>query len=108
MLDHHRATIDRAVDRLRARDDVLAIIVGGSIAHGFVTATSDVDLLSVVSDADWERRLGDGAVTELDLESPTYDGGYVDAKYTSIGFLRDVATRGNEQACFAFDGVIVA
>jgi len=108
VLDHHRATIDRAVDRLRPRDDVLAILVGGSIAHGFATATSDVDLLIVVSDADWERRLADGAVTELDLKSPTYEGGYVDAKYTSMAFLREVAARGSEQARFAFDGVIVA
>ena len=108
VLDHHRATIDRAVDRLRARDDVLAVVVGGSIAHGFATATSDVDLLVVVSDADWERRLADGAVTDLDLESPTYHGGYVDAKYTSMAFLRDVAARGSEQARFAFDDVIVA
>jgi predicted nucleotidyltransferase len=108
VLDHHRATIDRAVEHFRARDDVLAVLVGGSIAHGFATATSDVDLLLLVSDADWERRLADGVVTELDLESPTYDGGYVDAKYMSMGFLRDVAARGSEPARFAFDGVIVA
>ena len=108
MLDHHRATIDRTVEHFRARGDVLAVLVGGSIAHGFATATSDVDLLLLVSDADWERRLADGAVTELDLDSPTYDGGYVDAKYTSMGFLRDVAARGSEPARFAFDGVIVA
>jgi predicted nucleotidyltransferase len=55
--DQHRATIDRATARLRARDAVLAVIVGGSIAHGFATAASDVDLLIVVSDAEWERRL---------------------------------------------------
>ena len=47
-------------------------------------------------------------MTELDLESPTYGGGYVDAKYTSTAFLRDVAARGSEQARFAFDDVIVA
>lgn len=108
VLDHHRATIDRAVARLRARDDVLAVLVGGSIAHGFATASSDVDLLIVVSDADWERRLAAGDVTELDLESATYEGGYVDCKYTSLGFMREVAERGSETARFAFDGVTVA
>ena len=108
MSEHHRATIDRAVARLRARDDVLGVLVGGSIAHGFATATSDVDLLIVVSDAEWERRLAAGDTTELDLESATYDGGYVDGKYTSLGFIRDVAERGTETTRFAFDGVTVA
>ncbi len=106
--EHHRATIDRAVARLQARDDVLGVLVGGSIAHGFATSTSDVDLLIVVSDAEWERRLAAGDTTELDRESATYDGGYVDGKYTSPGFIRDVAERGSETTRFAFDGVTVA
>ena len=108
VLDHHRATIERATARLRARDDVLGVLVGGSIAHGFATATSDVDLLIVVSDADWDRRLAAGDTTELDRESATYEGGYVDGKYTSLGFIRDVAERGSETTRFAFDGVTVA
>ena len=106
-IDHHRATIDRAVDRLRTRDDVLAVLVGGSIAHGFATPSSDVDLLIVVPDAEWEHRLAAGDVTELDLESATYEGGYVDMKYTSVGFIRAVASRGSEQAKYAFDGVTI-
>jgi predicted nucleotidyltransferase len=108
ILDHHQATIDRATERLRARDDVRAVLVGGSIAHGFATASSDVDLLIVVDDAEWDRRLAAGDTTELDLESPTYEGGYVDMKYLSVGFIRDVAARGSEVARFAFDGAIVA
>jgi predicted nucleotidyltransferase len=108
MLDHHRATIDRATARLRARDDVLGVLVGGSIAHGFATATSDVDLLIVVPDAEWDRRLAAGDTTELDLESATYEGGYVDCKYTSQGFIREVSERGSETTRFAFDGVTVA
>ncbi len=108
VFEHHRATIERAVARLRARDDVLAVLVGGSIAHGFATATSDVDLLIVVSDDEWDRRLAAGDTTLLDQESATYEGGYVDCKYTSVGFMREVAARGTEQARFAFDGVDIA
>jgi predicted nucleotidyltransferase len=108
MLDHHRATIDRAVARLRTRDDVLAVLIGGSIAHGFAIASSDVDLLVVVDEADWQRRLTLGEVTELDHESATVEGLYVDIKYLSQGFLQDVATRGGEVARFAFQGAIVA
>ena len=108
VFEHHRATIERAVARLQARDDVLAVLVGGSIAHGFATATSDVDLLIVVSDDEWDRRLAAGDTTLLDQESATYEGGYVDCKYTSVGFMREVAAHGTEQARFAFDGVDIA
>jgi predicted nucleotidyltransferase len=108
ILAHHQATIDRATATLRTRDDVRAVLVGGSIAHSFATASSDVDLLIVVDDDEWDRRLARGDTTELDHESPTYEGGYVDMKYTSGGFIRDVATRGSEVARFAFDGAIVA
>jgi predicted nucleotidyltransferase len=108
LLEHHRATIDRATAKLQRRDDVLGVLVGGSIAHGFATATSDVDLLIVVSDAEWDRRLAAGDTTELDRESATYEGGYVDCKYTSLGFIRDVAERASETTRFAFDGVTVA
>ena len=67
-----------------------------------------MDLLIVVSDADWDRRLAAGDTTLLDQESATYEGGYVDCKYTSVGFMREVAARGTEQARFAFDGVDIA
>jgi predicted nucleotidyltransferase len=108
MLDHHRATIDRAVARLQGREDVLAVLVGGSIAHGFATPSSDVDLLIVVEEDEWQRRLAAGEVTELDYDSPTVEDLYVDMKYLSVGFIRDVATRGSETARFAFQGAIVA
>ena len=62
----------------------------------------------MVSDADWDRRLAAGDTTLLDQESATYEGGYVDCKYTSVGFMREVAARGTEQARFAFDGVDIA
>jgi predicted nucleotidyltransferase len=106
-LQHHRATIERATATLRARDNVLAVLVGGSVAHGFATASSDVDLMIVVADAEWERRLAAGELTDLDYDSPTYEGGYVDSKYISVAFLRDVAARGSENARFAFDGATV-
>jgi predicted nucleotidyltransferase len=108
LLDHHRETIERAVARLRAREDVRGVLVGGSIAHGYATPTSDVDLMIVVDDADFERRLAAADATELDVESATYEGGYVDSKVVSLAFIRDVAERGNEPSRFAFQGAIVA
>lgn len=108
MLDHHRATIERAVAALRDRDDPLAILVGGSIAHGFETPSSDVDLMVVVSDDDYRRRVEVADVTYLDFDSATYTGGYVDGKYFSVDLIRTVAERGNEPTRFAFRDAIVA
>jgi predicted nucleotidyltransferase len=92
LLEHHRATIERANATIAARDETLAVLVGGSIAHGFETPASDVDVMLVVSDDDYRRR----------LESATYEGGYVDGKYISVDFIRTVAERGNEPSRFAF------
>ena len=62
----------------------------------------------MVDDAEWQRRLAVGAITEVDRESPTTPDSYVDMKYTSIEFMRDVAARGSETARFAFADAIVA
>ena len=108
MFAHHRATIDRATEYFAARAETKGILVGGSIAHGFETATSDVDLMIVVSDDDYEGRRTSGDVTWVSTEMATYPGGYVDAKYISTELIRAVSERGSEPARFAFDRVIVA
>ena len=52
MHPHHEAAIERVVAQLRADPEVKALLLAGSIAHGFQSADSDVDLLIVVSDAE--------------------------------------------------------
>ncbi len=108
MLEHHRATTERANATIAARDETLAVLVGGSIAHGFETPASDVDVMIVVSDDDYRRRLAAGDIMYSETESATYEGGYVDGKYISVDFIRTVAERGNEPSRFAFEGAIVA
>jgi hypothetical protein len=108
VLEHHRATIERANATISAREETLAVLVGGSIAHGFDTPASDVDVMIVVSEADYRRRLAAGDMMYWETESATYDGGYVDGKYISVDYIRTVAERGNEPSRFAFDGAIIA
>ena len=108
MFAHHRATIERATEHFAALAETRGILVGGSIAHGFETATSDVDLMIVVSDDDYALRRTSGDVTWVSAEIATYPGGYVDAKYISMDLIRAVSARGSEPARFAFDSVIVA
>lgn len=42
MLQHHINTIQKITNKLKKREDILAILLCGSIAHGFETKTSDV------------------------------------------------------------------
>lgn len=108
MFKHHQETIDRVVDEFKAADYVLAVVVGGSVAHGFATETSDVDIMLLVDNEEYESRLRTGNLTYFNREICTYEGGYVDGKYITMDFLRQVAEKGSEPARFAFKDAFVA
>lgn len=104
---HHQETIDRAADAFRREDNVLAFVVGGSVAHGLATEKSDVDVFLVISDEEYNERLKTGQLTFSNRELSTYEGGYIDAKYMTVDFLKEVAERGSEPARFAFKDAFV-
>ena len=83
---------------------MLALLLGGSIAHGFESSTSDVDVMILVSDEDHQRRFQKGDIHFYNKELCTYEGGYVDGKYLSLEFVKQVAAKGSEPARFAFAG----
>ncbi len=99
---HHKETIGNVVRKLKADPGVMGIIVAGSLAHGFERKDSDVDLIIVVKDADYARRLRQGNFQYFERESCTYKEGYIDGKYTSLGMLRRTAKSGSEPARYAF------
>jgi hypothetical protein len=84
--------------------EVIALLLGGSIAHGFETPSSDVDILILVSDTDYKKRLEENRVLFFNRDLCTYEGGYVDGKYMGLGFLDRVKKKGSEPARFAFAG----
>lgn len=102
MLAHHAETVQRTTDHFAAQSNVIGLLLAGSLAHGFATATSDVDVMIVVSDAEHRERLQNGSTCFFSRELCTYADGYVDGKYTSLPYLADVAARGSEPARFAF------
>lgn len=108
MYPHHAKSIKKLTDKLAAREDTLALLITGSIAHGFAKASSDVDVMIVVSEEDYARRISTGETTYWENESTDYESGYVDGKYISYEFMRQVAEKGSEPARFAFEGAIVA
>lgn len=102
MFEHHATTLARVADHFSKDPEVIALLLAGSIAHGFCTAESDVDVMIVVSDADHAARLRSVRTGFFSRELCTYDAGYVDGKYISAGLVREVAAKGSEPARFAF------
>lgn len=45
MYNHHKTAIETITNKLKSRDEILGIIVGGSVAHGFANENSDIDLM---------------------------------------------------------------
>lgn len=101
---HQEETIKNITEKLKKRDDVLGLLVAGSIAHGFATETSDVDIMILISDENYNLRLQSGEMTYYETESSTYKDGYVDGKYICMDFMKKVAEYGSEPARFAFEG----
>ncbi len=108
MYAHHAKSIEKLKAKLATREDILALLVSGSIAHGFAKPSSDVDVMIVVSEEDYARRVSTGETTYWENESTDYESGYVDGKYISCRFMKQVAEKGSEPARFAFEGAILA
>ncbi|VBB85992.1 Putative protein of unknown function [Podospora comata] len=104
MHDHHKESIAKITAYFEADPTVMGLILTGSIAHGFDRADSDVDVLIVVSDDDFARRLETGKLTMVSPDLCTYEGGFVDAKYTCLSLINQTAEKGSEPARWAYDG----
>lgn len=99
---HHRQSVLNLRDELMNDESIRALILGGSICHGYERADSDIDCMLLVDDAEYERRRQDNAIAYYTTGLTPYEGGYVDGKYHSFEYLEKVASFGAEPARFAF------
>ena len=99
---HHADTVERLGVRYTADPSVLALLLAGSIAHGFATVGADVDFVAVVTPEEYRRRADAGCLTESSTVDCSYEGGYTDGKFVDVEFLRRVAHDGSEPARYAF------
>ena len=102
MYKHHEESIHNVVQYFQDNPEVEALILGGSIAHGFASAVSDVDLMILISDENFAKRLSEGNLQFFNQELCTYAEGYVDGKYLGMSHLMQVAAKGSDPARFAF------
>ena len=104
MHPHHSQSIENVKEYFQRDPEVQALLLSGSIAHGFESAASDVDMMIFVSDEDYQKRYQSGQIHFFNRDLCTYEGGYVDGKYLSLGFVKQVLEKGSEPARFAFEG----
>jgi len=104
MHPQHSQTIQNVKEYFKRDPQVLALLLTGSIAHGFETPTSDVDIMIFLSEENCQKRFQTGQLTFFNTELSTYAGGYVDGKYVSLNFMKQVLEKGSEPARFAFEG----
>jgi predicted nucleotidyltransferase len=102
---HHEDAMHRAKDRILETDGVIAILLGGSIARGVERADSDVDLIVVVNDEDWDRRAKSGELTFVWKDVADWQWGYVEGRFLSQSFIAEAATRGSEPTRHSFISV---
>jgi len=97
---HQQKAIDYITDRFLRDPQVDALLISGSIAHGYNDANSDVDLNIVAS--------GEHGLTWWESAEEFYPGGYFDGKYITLDYLANIAERGNEASKFALHDAIIA
>jgi predicted nucleotidyltransferase len=105
---HHQQTIDRLVEHFKTENNFLALIVGGSVARGLELENSDVDVILVATDEEYERRKAQGDLSFFNSEFCDYPGGYVDYKAVNLPYLRSAALQASEPTRWAFSGAFVA
>jgi hypothetical protein len=100
--------IERACERFSPDPELLGLVVGGSVAHGLATPSSDLDVMLVLSDGEAAKRFEQDQLTVFDDTLADYEGGYLDGKVITLAFLDEVAAHGSEPARWAFADAFVA
>ncbi len=102
MEKHHKNSINNLVKEFKKDNSILALILGGSIAHGFAKTDSDIDVSIVVETNEYQKRKKENNLVYVNKNLCTYENGYIDGKYMDCEFLKSVASKGSDPARFAF------
>jgi hypothetical protein len=105
---HHQRAIERLADAYRDDSRFLGLVIGGSVAKGFARDDSDVDFLIVATDEVFDERTSERDLFINRTDLCDYPGGYVDGKIINLGFLEELAAKGNEPSRAAFEGAFLA
>lgn len=106
MYKHHEESIKCLVDYFKDDDEVLAVILDGSVAKGCARPDSDIDAMIVVTPERLARQIAQNRHTECISGYCTYEGGYFDLKYCDKNYLEAAAQGASEPTRSAFEGAV--
>ncbi|MCL1859220.1 MAG: hypothetical protein FWF92_08300 [Oscillospiraceae bacterium] len=98
---HQQKAIDYITDKFYSDNQVDALLISGSVSHGFNDENSDIDINIVVSDEIYAQKNKEYNLTYWENAENFYPGGYFDGKFITLNYLELVAERGNEPTRFA-------
>ena len=102
MYQHHRESLENLKNYFSGKEEVIALIFGGSVAKGCERPDSDLDAMVVITKEAYALRQKNNMTVETIEGYCTYEGGYFDVKYMTKEFLMDAAKKGSEPARNAF------
>jgi len=105
MLAHHQRALDKACQRLLESSDVLAILLGGSLAKKCERPDSDVDLIVVTTDDGYQARRAEHKVAFFWKDVADYEHGYVEGRFVPRSFIIEAVDRASEPTRHSFTGV---
>lgn len=96
MYKHHEESLKIMEELFYGRQEVIALIFGGSVAKGKERPDSDLDAMVIVPDEYFEKLLRENRTAECIHGMSTYEGGYFDIKYITKDYLKKAAECGSE------------
>lgn len=102
MYEHHKQSIQNLIDYFKSDKEVVAVILGGSVAKGLAREDSDIDAAVIVTQKKYNLLSAENRQAECIFGHCTYPGGYFDIKYYQKEFLVAAADHGSEPARNAF------
>jgi predicted nucleotidyltransferase len=108
MYDHHKKAIEKLSAMLQEDDKYLALLIGGSIAKKSEKENSDIDIIIVATDEEFNNREKNKDFHFFDNTICDYPDGYIDGKVINLEFLKRLESGGSEPARSAFNGTIIA
>ncbi len=108
MEKHHQEAIDKFVAIYKHDPAILAILLGGSLAHGFASPDADIDVCLLVDSEEFQKRKAANKLAFSLWDICAYEHGYVDCKVVDLALLSRIAQRGSDPSRYAFkDNVIL-
>ena len=107
MEQHHKEAIEIFLKRYSDDESILAILLGGSLAHGFAVPDSDIDVAIIVDSEEFQKRKKERKLAFSLWDICTYEHGYVDCKVVDLAFLQKIAEHGSDASRYAFKDSII-